>query len=107
MKELVNLVGMSARKRVIESGRKPKILTGISVGERSSRRTSSGTVKELRFDMTPRVVPPDERVKQRRRASSASLSYTASMASADASSRTSEPTWSRIPLATKFHHNGN
>jgi len=98
MKELVNLVGMSARKRVIESGRKPWILAGISTGERSSRRTSSGTIKELRFDMTPTVVLPDERAKQRRRASSASLSYTGSMASADASSRMSDPTWSRIPL---------
>ena len=102
MRELVNLVGMSARKRVVESGRKPRILTGISVGERSSRRTSSGTIKELRFDMTPTVVPPDERVKQRRRASSASLSYTSSMVSADASSRTSDPTWSRTPPQPNF-----
>jgi hypothetical protein len=101
MKELVNLVGMSARKRVIESGRKPRILAGMSIGERS-RRTSSGTVKELRFDMTPTVVPPDERAKQRRRTSSASLSYTGSMASADASSRASEPTWSRIPPQPNF-----
>ena len=106
MKELVNLVGMSARKRVIESGRKPKILTGISIGERSSRRTSSGTIKELRFDMTPRVGPPDERIKQRRRTSSASLSYTGSMASADASSRASEPTWSRIPPQPNFTTTG-
>ena len=98
MKELVNLVGMSARKRVIESGRKPRILAGMSVGERSSRRTSSGTIKELRFDMTPTIVPPDEKTKQRRRASSASLSYTSSMVSADASSRMSDPTWSRNPL---------
>ena len=97
MKELVNLVGMSARKRVIESGRKPRILAGMSIGERSSRRTSSGTIKELRFDMTPTVVPPDDKAKQRRRALSASLSYTGSMASADASSRMSDPTWSRIP----------
>ena len=105
MKELVNLVGMSARKRVIESGRKPRILAGMSIGERSSRRTSSGTIKELRFDMTPTVVPPDERVKQQRRVS-ASLSYTGSMASADASSRTSEPTWSRTPLQPNFTATG-
>jgi hypothetical protein len=102
MKELVNLVGMSARKRVVESGRKPRILARMSIGERSSRRTSSGTIKELRFDMTPTVVPPDEKVKQRRRVSSASLSYTSSMASADVSSRTSEPTWSRIPPQPNF-----
>lgn len=102
MKELVNLVGMSARKRVLESGRKPRILTGISIGERSTRRTSSGTVKELRFDITSTVVPPDERIKQRRRTSSASLSYTGSMASADVSSRASEPTWSRIPPQPNF-----
>lgn len=102
MKELVNLVGMSARKRVIESGRKPRILSGMSIGERSTRRTSSGTVKELRFDMVSTVVPPDERIKQRRRVSSASLSYTNSMASVDASSRTSEPTWSRMPPQPNF-----
>jgi len=107
MKELVNLVGMSARKRVIESGRKPRILAGMSIaGERSSRRTSSGTIKELRFDMTPRVVPPDEKIKQRRRTSSASLSYTGSIASADASSRTSEPTWSRMPPQPNFTMTG-
>jgi hypothetical protein len=102
MKELVNLVGMSARKRVIESGRKPKLLSGISVGERSTGRTSSGTIKELRFDMASIVVPPDERVKQRTRTSSGSLSYTSSMASADASSRASEPTWSRMPPQPNF-----
>ena len=102
MKELVNLVGMSARKRVIESGRKPRILAGMSIGERSSRRTSSGTVKELRFDMTPKVVPPDERARQRRRTSSASLSYTGSMLSTDASSRASESTWSRMPPQPNF-----
>ena len=102
MKELVNLVGMSARKRVIESGRKPRILAGMSTGERSSRRTSSGTVKELRFDMTSTIVPPDEGAKERRRVSSASLSYTASMTSADASSRGSDPTWSRMPPQPNF-----
>ena len=106
MKELVNLVGMSARKRVIESGRRPRILAGMSVGERSSRRTSSGTIKELRFDMTPTVVPPDEKVKERRRASPVSLSYTGSMASADASSNTSEPTWSRVPPQPNFTMTG-
>jgi len=93
MKELVNLVGMSARKRVIESGHKPKILIGVPIGERSSRRTSNGTIKELRFDMTPTVVPLDEKVKHWKRASSSSLSYTGSMASLDAS----EPTWSQMP----------
>lgn len=102
MKELVNLVGMSARRRVIESGRKPRILAGMSAGERSTRRISSGTIKELRFDMTSTVVPPDEGVKQRRRVSSASLSYTGSMASADASSRGSDPTWSRLPPQPNF-----
>ena len=102
MKELVNLVGMSARKRVIESGRKPRILAGMSIGERSTRRTSSGTVKELRFDMTSTVVPPDDGVKQRRRISSASLSYTGSMVSADSSSRGSDPTWSRMPPRPDF-----
>ena len=102
MRELVNLVGMSARRRVIESGRKPTILAGMSIGERSSRRTSTGTIKELRFDMTTTVAPPDEGAKQRRRVSSASLSYTGSMASADASSRGSELTWSRMPPQPNF-----
>jgi len=102
MKELVNLVGMSARKRVIESGHKPRMLAGMSIGERSSRRTSSGTVKELRFDMTPTVVPLDGTVKYRKRSSSASLSYTGSLASPDAS----EPTWSRLPPQPNFTTTG-
>lgn len=102
MKELVNLVGMSARKRVIESGRRPRILAGMSIGERSARRTSSGTIKELRFDMTSTVDPPDEGVKQRRRVSSTSISCTNSMTSADASSRGSELAWSRMPPQPNF-----
>ena len=106
MKELVNLVGMSAKRRVIESGRKPRILAGMSVGERSTRRISSGTIKELRFDMTSTVAPPDEGVKQRRRIPSTSLSYNGSLASADVSSRGSEPTWSRIPPQPNFTTTG-
>jgi hypothetical protein len=42
MKQLVDCVGMSARKKVLESGRKPRILTSFN---------RSGTVKELRFDL--------------------------------------------------------
>ena len=40
MQQLVDCVGMSARKKVLESGRKPRWLASIS---------RSGTVKELRF----------------------------------------------------------
>ena len=40
MQQLVDCVGMSARKKVLESGRKPRLLASIS---------RSGTVKELRF----------------------------------------------------------
>lgn len=78
MKELVNCIGMSARKKVLESGRKPKILTSFSMRisrEMSSDRISeartkpkSGTAtatnsnggtlrKELRFFPTPTAIP--------------------------------------------------
>jgi hypothetical protein len=40
MQQLVNCVGMSARKKVLESGRKPRVLVSVS---------RSGIVKELRF----------------------------------------------------------
>lgn len=44
MKQLVDCVGMSARKKVLESGRKPRILT-LSL----SRSTSGGLKKDVRF----------------------------------------------------------
>ncbi|GBE86225.1 kinase-like protein [Sparassis crispa] len=47
MKQLVDCVGMSARKKVLESGRKPRIIG-------SSGRSSA--VKELRFDSSVAVV---------------------------------------------------
>ncbi|KZT07479.1 kinase-like protein [Laetiporus sulphureus 93-53] len=47
MKQLVSCVGMSARKRVLESGRKPRILTSAS---------RSSPLKELRFDSSVVVV---------------------------------------------------
>lgn len=47
MKQLVDLVGMSARKKVVESGRKPRILTLSSF---PGNRSRSGTLKELRFE---------------------------------------------------------
>lgn len=53
MKQLVSCVGMSARKKVLESGRKPRILTSGSRGSRSS------TLKELRFDRSVMVVNGD------------------------------------------------
>ena len=48
MKQLVDCVGMSARKKVLESGRKPRVL--LATGSRS------GTLKELRFDRSIAVV---------------------------------------------------
>lgn len=57
MKQLVDCVGMSARKKVLESGRKPRLLTSLS-------RSAMGTLrkKELRFDISgsadDQVTPP-------------------------------------------------
>ncbi|KAK0474738.1 hypothetical protein EDD18DRAFT_1391315 [Armillaria luteobubalina] len=43
MKQLINCVSMSAHKKVLESGRKPRILASVS------RRSRSASLKELRF----------------------------------------------------------
>ncbi|KAK0451392.1 kinase-like domain-containing protein [Desarmillaria tabescens] len=43
MKQLIDCVGMSAHKKVLESGRKPHILTSIG------RHSRSASLKELRF----------------------------------------------------------
>lgn len=48
MKQLVDCVGMSARKKVLESGRKPRVLT-LPLG----RSASGGLKKELRFGPPP------------------------------------------------------
>lgn len=53
MKQLVNLVGMSARKKVVESGRKPRILT---ISSFPGNRSRSGTLKELRFESSHAVI---------------------------------------------------
>lgn len=50
MKQLVDCVSMSARKKVLESGRKPRVLTSFSRGGSSSR-------KELRFVSSPIPLP--------------------------------------------------
>ncbi|KAI0369843.1 kinase-like protein [Pilatotrama ljubarskyi] len=47
MKQLVDCVGMSARKKVLESGHKPRVLLSL---------TRSSTLKELRFDRSVAVV---------------------------------------------------
>ncbi|OSD04695.1 kinase-like protein [Trametes coccinea BRFM310] len=47
MKQLVDCVGMSARKKVLESGRKPRVLLSLN---------RSSTLKELRFDRSVAVV---------------------------------------------------
>lgn len=56
MKQLVDCVGMSARKKVVESGRKPRVLT-------SSFSRGGGTLKrgkELRFNPSTTPIPvPD------------------------------------------------
>ncbi|EKM50167.1 uncharacterized protein PHACADRAFT_213919 [Phanerochaete carnosa HHB-10118-sp] len=59
LKQLVNCVGMSARKKVLESGRKPRILTS------GSARSRSSTLKELRFDRSVMVVNGDSGVSYR------------------------------------------
>ncbi len=53
MKQLIDCVGMSAHKKVLESGRKPHILTPIG------RRSRSVSLKELRFrpQANPRKIP--------------------------------------------------
>lgn len=53
MKQLVDCVGMSARKKVLESGRKPRILNKFNFGSGSK---SSSTLKELRFDRSVMVM---------------------------------------------------
>ncbi|EMD39026.1 hypothetical protein CERSUDRAFT_93065 [Gelatoporia subvermispora B] len=47
MKQLVDCIGMSARKKVLESGRKPRILASVS---------RSSALKSLRFDTSVMVV---------------------------------------------------
>ncbi|KAI8985721.1 hypothetical protein BD414DRAFT_417010, partial [Trametes punicea] len=47
MKQLVDCVGMSARKKVLESGRKPRAMLSLN---------RSSTLKELRFDRSVAVV---------------------------------------------------
>ncbi|KAG6909772.1 hypothetical protein DXG01_015488 [Tephrocybe rancida] len=51
MKQLVDCVGMSARKKVLESGRKPRLLP------RSGSTTGNGTLKELRFTTGATPIP--------------------------------------------------
>lgn len=55
MKQLVDCVGMSARKKVLESGRKPRVLTLASLGRGSSLK------KELRFDYTAESIRDKDR----------------------------------------------
>ena len=50
MKQLVDCVSMSARKKVLESGRKPRVLTSFT-------RSGSSSRKELRFVSSPIPLP--------------------------------------------------
>jgi hypothetical protein len=64
MKQLVDCVGMSARKKVLESGRKPRVIGVWSLGGRSGMKGEgmgkSSYKKELRFDPLATPIPrPD------------------------------------------------
>ena len=63
MKQLVDCVGMSARKKVLESGRKPRVIGIWSLSGKSGMRgevTGKGSYKELRFDPLATPIPrPD------------------------------------------------
>ena len=59
MKQLVDCIGMSARKKVLESGRKPGVVGVWSLGGKSGVGKSS-LKKELRFDPLATPIPrPD------------------------------------------------
>ncbi|KAG6827226.1 hypothetical protein H0H92_012725 [Tricholoma furcatifolium] len=58
MKQLVDCVGMSARKKVLESGRKPRLLTRSRSANISANGTVTLTRKELRFDANEVPIPP-------------------------------------------------
>ncbi|KAF5391009.1 hypothetical protein D9757_004062 [Collybiopsis confluens] len=58
MKQLVDCIGMSARKKVLESGRKPRILNGIGTRSSLSRSAGSTMRKELRFVPDTDVILP-------------------------------------------------
>jgi hypothetical protein len=77
MKQLVDCVGMSARKKVLESGRKPRILHSFS-----SRSAASGIQrKELRFHSQP-IPVPDYSGAASSSISTSSLSVSTSLTSA-------------------------
>ena len=63
MKQLVDCVGMSARKKVLESGRKPRVIGVWSLSGKSGMRgevTGKSSYKELRFDPMATPIPrPD------------------------------------------------
>lgn len=61
-KQLVSCVGMSARKKVLESGRKPRLLTLTTA---SSGRSRASTLKELRFDRSVAVLGADTGISYR------------------------------------------
>ncbi|GJE90297.1 kinase-like protein [Phanerochaete sordida] len=96
LKQLVSCVGASARKKVLASGRKPRVLAAPG-----SSRTS--TLKELRFDRSVMVVGADSGVSFRTDAPTASESgvHTLSFAlSASAGSAASLPASLLVPEDT-------
>lgn len=91
MKRLADCVGMSARKKVLESGRKPKILGIFSSRNGTGKGGNSGTLKkELRFDRVAIPIPgPNyssataERSKSRSRSDSTLRSFSHILADAN------------------------
>ena len=65
MKQLIDCVGMSARKKVLESGRKPRVvglwcLSGSKSSMRGEGTGKSSYKRELRFDHLAMPIPrPD------------------------------------------------
>ena len=87
MKQLVDCVGMSARKKVLESGRKPKLLgargpngTGGTSGRKSGGDGTGTLKKELRFDKITTPIPgPDYSAASSARSASRSRSRSRSL----------------------------
>ncbi|TFK19767.1 kinase-like protein [Coprinopsis marcescibilis] len=53
MKQLVEAIGMSARKKVLESGRKPRFLTKSNLGYTATRRRSGSTSSNHSLNRQP------------------------------------------------------
>lgn len=97
LKQLVNCVGQSARKKVLASGRKPRVLGS------GSARSRASTLKELRFDRSVMVVGADSGVSYRTDAPTTSESGLGTLSfalSASAASSASTPVELFLPEDT-------